>query len=168
MSDDAPLPSWLEMRAGRGCPLCAPRPAITVRTWRVCSLPVSSVYLWRNEVYRGACTVVYDPAHATRPGELTAADWAQLCADIRLVETAITRLVRPDHINVELLGNTVPHLHASIIPRRVSDPRWGGPIWTTTREEMASIPMTEAACEELAKELAAQIAGPAAEGCPGP
>jgi diadenosine tetraphosphate (Ap4A) HIT family hydrolase len=119
-------------------------------------------------VYRGACTVVYDPAHATRPGELTAGDWQQLCADIRVVESAITKLLRPDHVNVELLGNTVPHLHASIIPRRVSDPRWGRPIWTTTREEMASTPMTEAVCVELARELAARIADPAAEGRPGP
>jgi diadenosine tetraphosphate (Ap4A) HIT family hydrolase len=164
MASDAPLPPWDALRRGEGCPLCAPRPAIPAAQ-AVCSLPVSSVYLWKNEAYRGACSVIYDPAHATRPSELSPGQWQQLCADIRLVETALTQLLQPDHVNVELMGNTVPHLHAWVIPRRASDPRWGGPIWTTAREELAILPMTDAAAEALAGQLAARIAELAAPGC---
>lgn len=153
-----PPPSWQQMRAGTGCALCAPRPAVTAHAWWVCTLQVASVYLWRNETYRGSCTLVYDRAHVTRSGELDAASWQELCVEIRLVEAVITQLLRPDHVNIELMGNTVPHLHAWIIPRRESDPRWGGPIWTTTREELAFVPMAEAACEALGGELAACIA----------
>lgn len=157
----APLPSWFQMRTGSGCPLCAPRAEVTADFWRVCSLSRSSVYLWRNEVYRGSCTLVYDPAHATRASELEEASWQQLCLDIRRVEGALMQLLKPDHINVALMGNEVPHLHAWIIPRSASDPRWGAPIWTTTRGEMPKVPMTDAACQGLAQALARSIAAQA-------
>jgi diadenosine tetraphosphate (Ap4A) HIT family hydrolase len=157
----ASLPSWFEMRGGTGCPLCAPRPAVTPHSWHVCTLSLSSVYLWRNEAYRGTCTLVYDSGHITRPSELESSAWLQLCAEIRQVEAAITQLLRPAHVNVELMGNTVPHLHAWIIPRSASDPRWGGPIWTTAREEMALVPMSDADSEALAGEIAAAIAAAA-------
>ena len=45
-------------------------------------------------------------------------------------------VMRPDHINVESLGNVVPHLHWHIVPRYVGDPRWGMPIWTTPLSAM--------------------------------
>ena len=44
--------------------------------------------------------------------------------------------MRPDHVNVESLGNVVPHLHWHIIPRYVGDARWGMPIWTTRSSAM--------------------------------
>jgi diadenosine tetraphosphate (Ap4A) HIT family hydrolase len=153
------LPSWFEMRAGTGCPLCAPRAVVSEYVYAVCTLPVSTLYLARNQAYRGTCTLVYDPAHVTRPSELDATRWLQLCSDVHAAETAITRVLRPDHINIEWMGNTVPHLHAHIVPRYRSDPRWGGPIWTTTREEMVQAPMTDAALEELARELRTHLEG---------
>ena len=53
-----------------------------------------------------------------------------------IAERYVTRAFQPDHVNLECLGNTVPHLHVAIIPRYRSDPRWGHPIWTTSRAEM--------------------------------
>jgi len=35
-----------------------------------------------------------------------------------------------------LLGNVISHLHWHLVPRRRDDPRWGGPIWTTSLTEM--------------------------------
>jgi len=145
------------MHAGKGCPLCVPRPAISELSYLVCSLSVSSLYLARNQAYRGACALVYDPAHVTRPSELDAASWQQLCGDLWIAESAITRALQPDHINIECLGNSVPHLHVGITPRYVSDPRWGRPIWTSSRYEMPYVGITDAACEELAHKLRAYI-----------
>jgi diadenosine tetraphosphate (Ap4A) HIT family hydrolase len=39
-------------------------------------------------------------------------------------------------VNIESLGNVVPHLHWHIIPRYVGDSRWGMPIWTTPLSAM--------------------------------
>ena len=34
-----------------------------------------------------------------------------------------------DKMNYELLGNAMPHLHWHLVPRYVTDPMWGRPIW---------------------------------------
>ena len=145
------LPSWFELRDGSACPLCAPRPAKNELVYFVCRLAVSSLYLARNQTYRGTCAVVYDPAHVTRPSELERAAWQQFCEDARRAERAVSHAFAPDHVNLECLGNTVPHLHMHIVPRYRSDPRWGHPIWMTARDAMPSLTMSDADCEELAE-----------------
>jgi diadenosine tetraphosphate (Ap4A) HIT family hydrolase len=49
------------------------------------------------------------------------------------------RTVQPDHVNLESLGNVVPHLHWHIVPRYRSDPRWGAPIWLTSLADMVEV-----------------------------
>jgi diadenosine tetraphosphate (Ap4A) HIT family hydrolase len=109
------------------------------------------------------CAVVYDVAHATRPSELTDEAWRQFAADARVAEVAVSRAYRPDHVNIECLGNTVPHLHIGIVPRYRSDPRWGRPIWTTARDEMAGAPASDAECAEIAAMLKRHIQVPVDE-----
>lgn len=153
--------SWPDLRAGKGCPLCAPRPAISEFSYFVCRLAVSSLYLARNQAYRGACTLVYDPAHVTRLSELELAAGREFCGDLWAAERAVVRTVKPDHVNIECLGNRIPHLHAGIIPRYVSDPRWGRPIWTSDRKDMAQVAMSDTDCERLAQVLRSHLAASA-------
>jgi diadenosine tetraphosphate (Ap4A) HIT family hydrolase len=80
--------------------------------------------------------LIFDPRHASRPDQLTAEEWTAFCADLFTAQRAVVTVTRPDHINVESLGNVVPHLHWHIIPRYVGDPRWGMPIWTTPLSAM--------------------------------
>jgi diadenosine tetraphosphate (Ap4A) HIT family hydrolase len=90
---------------------------------------VDAVPSEKSDVSGGQCLLILDLRHATRPDQLSAAEWASFCADLHRAETAVVRAVRPDHINIVSLGNVVPHLHWHIIPRYRADPRWGGPIW---------------------------------------
>lgn len=151
------LPSWIDLRSGHGCPLCAPRPAVDEYRYFVSKLSVSTLYLTRDQSYRGTCAVVYDPAHVTRPSELSEVDWRQFASDTWLAERAVTDAFRPDHINLECLGNTVPHLHIAVIPRYRSDPRWGHPVWTTSRDELPKTLADDAECERLALALREHI-----------
>lgn len=155
------LPSWFDLQSGHGCPLCEPRPRVNEFVYFVSRLSVSTLYLSRDQTYRGACAVVYDPAHVTRPSELSPAEWQQFASDTRVAELSVTRAFQPDHVNLECLGNTVPHLHVGIIPRYRSDPRWGHPIWMTSRAEMPKTLATDAECEELALALRQQLERPA-------
>ncbi len=45
---------------------------------------------------------------------------------------AVEAVASPDKLNVESLGNSVPHLHWWITPRRRTDPKPGAPIWEDT------------------------------------
>ncbi len=114
----------------------APRPASNEFWDLVAPLAVSSLYLGKNQTYRGHCSLIFDLRHASRPDQLTAEEWTAYCADLFAAQRAVVTVTRPDHINVESLGNVVPHLHWHIIPRYVGDPRWGMPIWTTPLSAM--------------------------------
>ncbi|HZJ33500.1 MAG TPA: hypothetical protein VFD21_18135, partial [Vicinamibacterales bacterium] len=102
---------WQALVGGAGCEMCAPRPASSDVADLVTALSVSSLYLPKNQTYRGQCALIFDLRHAARPDQLTAAEWAAFCADLYIAQNAVVRVTRPDHLNVESLGNVVPHLH---------------------------------------------------------
>lgn len=76
-----------------------------------------------------------------------------MSADIQDAEKALMQVLQPDHINIVSLGQVAPHLHWHIIPRYIADPRWGGPIWTTSPDEMEKVYLQEAEYEELSGEI---------------
>ena len=138
---------WQAKVAGAGCVLCAPRPDSNAEWDLVTRLSISSLYLARNQTYRGQCVLIFDPRHAARPDELSAEEWAALSADLHRASRAVVRAAKPDHVNVASLGNVAPHLHWHVIPRRIGDPRWGAPVWTTLGTDMPDtrLPETERA-----------------------
>ena len=129
------LPSWDDLESGLECPLCAPRPEQNEFIFLVRKLGVSSLYLSMNQAHYGTALLIFDLKHVVRLDQLSEHEWSRYAADLHCAESAIMEVVSPDHINVELLGNAVPHLHWHIIPRYRSEDRWGGPIWTTEQSE---------------------------------
>ena len=138
---------WDRWAKGTACPFDAPRAESDEHWDFIASLTVSSLYLSTNQTYRGHCLLILDLRHATRPDQLSSDEWEAFCADLHLAEKAMMQMLQPDHINVAILGNVVPHLHWIIVPRYLRDPRWEAPIWTTTIAEM---PVTPMAAEERA------------------
>jgi diadenosine tetraphosphate (Ap4A) HIT family hydrolase len=129
--------AWEALVDGAGCQMDAPRPESNDFWDIVAPLSVSSLYLAKNQTYRGYCSLIFDLRHAARPDQLTSAEWTGFCADLYAAQHAVVTVVRPDHVNLESLGNVVPHLHWHIIPRYIGDARWGTPIWTTPLSAMA-------------------------------
>jgi diadenosine tetraphosphate (Ap4A) HIT family hydrolase len=121
--------SWDTLAAGQGCPFDAPRAEHTAHWDLVAALSVSSWYLPHNQMYRGHGILVFDPRHVTRLDQLTSTEWQSYAADLHRAVRAIGDVCKPDHFNVESLGNIVPHLHWHVIPRYKNDGRWGQPIW---------------------------------------
>jgi diadenosine tetraphosphate (Ap4A) HIT family hydrolase len=126
---------WDKLAAGQGCPFDAPRAEHTAHWDHVATLTASSWYLPHNQAYRGHGVLVFDPRHATRLDQLSAAEWAAYAADLQRVVRTIVAVCKPDHVNVESLGNLVPHLHWHVIPRYKDDGRWGAPIWAADLKE---------------------------------
>jgi diadenosine tetraphosphate (Ap4A) HIT family hydrolase len=145
--------AWQTLVDGAGCQMDAPRPDSNTYWDLVAPLSVSSLYLSKNQTYRGQCSLIFDLRHAARPDELTSAEWAAFCADLFIAQRAVVTATRPDHVNVESLGNVVPHLHWHIIPRYVGDPRWGMPIWTTPLSAMPDTRLDASDRETLLRQL---------------
>jgi diadenosine tetraphosphate (Ap4A) HIT family hydrolase len=127
---------WEQFARGVGCPLDAPRPHSNEHWDFVTAFSVSSLYLSKNQTYRGHCQLIFDPRHAARVDQLSGSKRRALSADLFRAQAAIMRTDRADHFNVESLGNLVPHVHWHIVPRYRGDPRWGSPIWLTSLDEM--------------------------------
>ena len=133
--------AWEAAVSGHGCGMDAPRPVSNEFWDLVAPLSVSSLYLAKNQTYRGQCSLIFDLRHAARPDQLTLAEWTAFCTDLFVAQNAVVAVTTPDHINIESLGNVVPHLHWHIIPRYVDDPRWGMPIWVTPLSAMPDTPL---------------------------
>jgi len=148
---------WQRLAGGAGCAMDAPRPESSEHADLVAPLSVSSLYLAKNQTYRGQCVLIFDPRHAARPDELTPDEWTEFCADLYRAQNAVVSVTRPDHVNIESLGNVVPHLHWHIIPRYVGDPRWGMPIWTTPLSAMTDTRLPTAGIHDLLTQLRAAL-----------
>lgn len=66
--------------------------------------------------------------HVNEPFELPQSEGAQFWMDSMLVAEAVASVVTPIKMNYEIHGNTLPHLHLHLFPRRPDDPFVGGPI----------------------------------------
>ena len=150
-------PSWEQLAQGQNCPFDAPRAASTDSWEQIASLDVSTLYLAKNQAYRGHCILVLDLRHATRPDQLSAAEWNRFSADLHRAESAVVHAVKPDHINIASLGNVMPHLHWHIIPRYRADPRWGAPIWPEEAQHRLTVADEDALIGLLRQLLAGQI-----------
>lgn len=140
---------FADIARGIDCPLDAPRPATNDHWDLVATLSVSSLYLAKNQTYRGQSQLIFDRRHAARPDELTREEWLAFSADLFAAQHAIMRTVGADHVNIESLGNIVPHLHWHIIPRYRSDPRWGAPVWLPSLDDMVDTRLAPAERETL-------------------
>jgi diadenosine tetraphosphate (Ap4A) HIT family hydrolase len=149
----AELPPWNDLIAGKGCPFCALPPEQNEYMIKIADLGVSTMYLERNQTYRGYCLVIFNKRHVTGIEHLTAEEHAQYSRDIKNAAEAISKTVQPDHMNYATLGNVMPHLHYHLIPRYKDDGRWGAPVWTSKLAEMADKKLDEAAYAALAGDI---------------
>jgi diadenosine tetraphosphate (Ap4A) HIT family hydrolase len=105
--------------------------------------------------FGGLGVVVFDRRHVTRLDELSVAEWQSYAAYLHRVVTATGAVCRPDHFNIESLGNIVPHVHWHVIPRYRNDGRWGQPIWAQDVNAQPDRRLADDDRARLLRELAA-------------
>ena len=107
--------TWDERLRGHGCPLCGPQPEVNDYIFKVASLRISTLYLFRDQRFRGYCLLVFDPYHATSLAQLPEGEYDAFMLDLKQSRQALQRALHPDHMNDECLGNSGPHLHWHVI-----------------------------------------------------
>lgn len=126
---------WEDRKVGVDCPMCGPREAENSFGGRFLAGRFADVALQRDDVQRGYSVAVWHGRHVSDPTELTDEEAAGFWLDVVTASRAIQQHFRPAKLNIQILGNHVPHLHAHIIPRYVDDPAPERPLpWPTERQ----------------------------------
>jgi diadenosine tetraphosphate (Ap4A) HIT family hydrolase len=104
------------------------RPDETEYGIRIKAGEYSDSYLQRRGKVRGYTVVIWRGPHVAEPTELTSEDAAGYWKEVLNAARALQQNYHPLKMNIEMLGNTTPHLHTHLRPRYVDDPAPFGPL----------------------------------------
>ena len=94
----------------------------------IAELPSGYAVLGDSQFFRGYCLLLCKEPVADLE-ELKADFRAQYLADMAKLSAAVASVIKPHKINLESLGNMVPHLHWHIFPRLLSEAEPTKPVW---------------------------------------
>lgn len=85
-------------------------------------------FLQRVDWTPGYSVFVWHGRHVAEPTELSDEESSGYWAELMRVTKAIETKFQPAKINLQMLGNGVPHLHTHIVPRYIGDPAPMAPL----------------------------------------
>lgn len=90
----------------------------------VAPLRVSTLYLFKEQTYRGRCVVAYH-RHVNELFELPDAELALFTQDVAQAAKAIKVSMGAAKINYGAYSDKLPHLHVHLVPKYQDGPGWG-------------------------------------------
>jgi diadenosine tetraphosphate (Ap4A) HIT family hydrolase len=91
-------------------------------------LKVSHAGLYDDARFPGRLIVSLDD-HFEHFDEVAPRVMAEFMADLQRASLVLRKMGDVDRVNVAVLGNKDPHVHAHVIPRRVADANFGVSPW---------------------------------------
>lgn len=108
----------------QSCIYCAQDERINNLMIEIGKLRVSTLYLFKEQTYRGRCIVALDEHH-TEFFHLPQEKQDEYMRDVAQTARAIEQAFSPDKINYGAFGDTMPHVHFHIVPKYENDYTWG-------------------------------------------
>jgi len=113
------------------CEICARFPDIQrgQHPGFISELPTGFFVLGDSQQWRGYCLLLCK----TPVADLEELGWParlQFLRDVALCSEAVANVLRPHKMNVESLGNAVPHLHFHFFPRYLTETDPTKPVWS--------------------------------------
>ena len=90
----------------------------------IAQLEVSTVFLFKEQTYKGRCNVVYKD-HVKELFHLDEQDLTSFMKDVKRVAEAIDKAFSPNKINYGAYGDTLHHLHMHVVPKYEGKENWG-------------------------------------------
>jgi len=90
----------------------------------ICPLEVSTLYLFKEQTYRGRCIVTYK-GHVNELFELQEKELELYMKDVAKAATAMKKAFSPNKINYGAYSDKLPHLHFHLVPKYQDGPSWG-------------------------------------------
>ena len=93
----------------------------------IAPMQVSTLYLFKEQTYRGRCVVAYRH-HINELFELSDAERDLFMADVARAAKAMQAAFNPAKINYGAYSDKLPHLHFHLVPKYRDGPSWGAPF----------------------------------------
>jgi diadenosine tetraphosphate (Ap4A) HIT family hydrolase len=106
------------------CNYCSKNEALNNLMIEIGQLRVSTLYLFREQTYRGRCIVALNE-HETEFFHLSQDKQDAYMRDVAQAAAAIEKAFQPDKINYGAFGDTMPHVHFHIVPKYQDGYTWG-------------------------------------------
>ena len=123
--DQATWPDdWDERRRGKGCSKCMRGRSEEDESGGVRFFVggFGDGYLQRRGPQPGYAIVAFHRRHVADLTGFTEEESAGFWNDVVAVARCLDKVFRPCHLNYQVLGNGVPHVHAHVVPRYLDDP----------------------------------------------
>jgi len=91
----------------------------------VCDLSTSTLFLFKEQTYRGRCVVAYKD-HVNELFELSDEDRNAFMKDVARVAKAISTAFKAVKINMGAYSDKLQHLHFHLAPKYIDGPDYGG------------------------------------------
>ncbi|MBK1809420.1 HIT family protein [Clostridium sp. YIM B02505] len=88
-------------------------------------LNVSTLYLFKEQTYKGRCVVAYDN-HVNELFEISESELALFMKDVATASKAIKTAFGADKMNLGAYSDKLPHLHFHVVPKYKDGYSWGG------------------------------------------
>ena len=91
----------------------------------ICNLKVSTLFLFKEQTYRGRCIVAYK-GHDIELYQLSDEELLAFMKDVNQVAQAIKKAFNSIKVNYGAYSDKLPHLHIHLVPKYEDGPDYGG------------------------------------------
>ena len=107
------------------CAYCAEGARVDAFGIKICELPASKLYLFREQSHKGR-VIVASKYHVSEMIELSDADRHAFMDDVNHVAKALHKAFAPKKVNYGAYGDTGHHLHFHLVPKYEGEFEFGG------------------------------------------
>ena len=107
------------------CFYCVKDERLTDIMIEICKLEASTLYLFKEQTYKGRCVVAYND-HKSEIFELNDDERSLYMKDVARVAGALNKAFSPYKINYGAYADKMTHLHFHIVPKYEDGPSFGG------------------------------------------
>ncbi|WP_312517913.1 HIT domain-containing protein [Anaerospora sp.] len=115
----------------------------------ICQLHVSTLYLFKEQTYKGRCLVAYK-GHVNELFELQETELESYIKDVAKAAAAMKKAFSPNKINYGAYSDKLPHLHFHLVPKYQDGPSWGS---TFEMMPAAKVLLSDAEYSELIDQI---------------
>lgn len=132
----------------QNCAYCTDGPSLDAFGIKICELPQSKVYLFKEQSHKGRVIVAHKK-HVDEITDLTQEERAAYIEDIAHVSNAIHQAFHPQKVNYGAYGDTMHHLHYHLVPKYTDEFEWGTTFAMNPQQKF----LTEAEYQEMIDEI---------------